>query len=111
MVALQWTWGMVVIMKMIVYGFQGSCEDLQRLLKGGIYVENIKANNKGFTVDFSERGKLVRRPARYSEEELQKMYKAHMDGMSFSKIGDMFGCSKAYAHRVVKEICQRKYQK
>ena len=95
-------------MKLVVYGFSGSCEELQRLLKGGIHVESIKANNKGFTIDFSEKEKPAGRPPKFSEEDFQKMYKAHMAGKSYSEIGKQFKCSRTYACRVVKEICSKK---
>lgn len=95
-------------MRMIVYGFQGSSDDLQRLLKHGVYVEGIKTNSKGFTVDFCEKEKSVGRPPKFTEDDFQEMYAAYMNGRSYSDISNQFKCSRTYVRRMVQEISHKK---
>lgn len=86
-------------MKISVYGYKGTAEELRKELSLGLSVsavDDIPSGKGGFYVEYSEKAKGGR-PKRFDTEQIREMRK---EGKSYGQIARELGCSKTYAIRV-----------
>lgn len=99
-------------MKLTIYGFSGSPEDLKKMLEEGVNVNNISLNGtgKGLNIFLEPKPKKkVGKPPTLSPQQHEEMYKLYLQpGVTFEQIGKEYGCSRTYASRVVNRIAKER---
>ena len=89
-------------MRISVYGYKGTAEELRKDLTLGLTVlavDDIPSGKGGYYVEYTEKTKGGR-PRRFDPEQIREMRAA---GQSYGKIARELGCSKTY----VITVCRR----
>lgn len=88
-------------MKIRIYDYEGTNEELQQLLTRGLMVQNVckVPKGKGVYVEYEEKPKGGK-PMKYDKEMIKELRKSQL---SYGEIAKAIGCSKTYVINVCKE--------